>query len=124
MLGLQGEMESHLEPLGMIAAMARAIQSLATAINIGDLDFELCCSPESTIKKLMEIPGVSSQTATYIAMRTLGYTDAFTETDLVIRKALGNQTPKEMRDLSEQWRPWRSYATMALWDSYNTEEKK
>lgn len=105
-------------------ARAQAIQSLATAINIGDLDFELCCSPESIIKKLMEIPGVSSQTATYIAMRALGYTDVFPETDLVIRKALGNKKPKEMRELSEQWRPWRSYATMALWDSYHKEEKK
>ena len=65
----------------------------------------------------MEIPGVGAWTAAYISMRALGDTDAFPETDLGIRKALGNKTPREIRRLSEQWKPWRSYAAMALWDS-------
>lgn len=31
--------------------------------------------------------------------------------------ALPNHSPKELLALSESWRPWRSYATMNLWNS-------
>ena len=122
--GLDGRIEDHLGPLGIIAARARAIQSISRGIASGELVLGFCEDPEATVKKLMEIPGVGAWTATYIAMRALGDTDAFPETDLGIRKALGDRKPKEMRELSAQWKPWRSYATMALWDSLQTEGKQ
>ena len=88
-LCLQGEIEDHLGPLGIIATRSGAVKALAVMINTGEIDFSLCNAPESTMKKLTEIPGIGIWTATYIAMRALGYTDAFPETDLGIRKALG-----------------------------------
>ena len=123
-LALEGRIEDRLCPLGMVAARARAIQSIAAMVQTGELEFELCSDPEAAMQRLMEIPGVGVWTATYIAMRALQYTDAFPETDLGIRKALGDKRPKELRALSEQWKPWRSYATMALWDSLHTEGKQ
>ena len=123
-LALDGRIEDRLCPLGLVAVRARAIQGLAALADSGELELELCNDPEAAMKKLMEIPGVGAWTATYIAMRALGCTDAFPETDLGIRKALGDKKPKEMREISEQWKPWRSYATMALWDSLHTEGKQ
>lgn len=123
MLGLDGKIEAHLGPLGVIAPRARAIQALSREIVTGELSFGFGGDVEAAIKKLMEIPGIGAWTALYIAMRALGNPDAFLETDLGIRKALGNRKPKEIRELSEQWKPWRSYATMALWDSLYMEEQ-
>ena len=69
------------------------------------------------MKKLMTIPGSGKWTAQYIAMRTMQGTDAFFETDTGIKKALGGRTSKEMYKMAEAWRPWRSYATISLWNS-------
>ena len=118
---LHGPIENHLGPLGIITSRAKAIQSLATMVAKKEIDFGN--DPEIEIKKMIEIPGVGAWTATYIAMRALGWTDAFLETDLGIRKALGNKKPNEIRKMSGQWKPWRSYATMALWDSLHVEKK-
>ncbi|NLO47545.1 MAG: hypothetical protein GX111_04390 [Clostridiales bacterium] len=71
----------------------------------------------------MRISGIGIWTATYIARRALGWADAFPETDLGIRKALGDKKPKEIRTMSEQWKAWRSYAVMTLWDSLHAEAK-
>lgn len=120
-LHLAGRIEDHLGTLGIIAARARAIQALARGIVSGELVFGYGANLAETTGRLLEIPGIGPWTAAYIAMRALGDTDAFPETDLGIRKALGDRKPKEMRDLSEQWRPWRSYATMALWDALHQE---
>ena len=70
------------------------------------------------MKKLMTIPGIGNWTVQYIAMRTMQWTDAFLETDTGIKKALGGRTSKEMYKMAEAWRPWRSYATISLWNSF------
>ena len=38
----------------------------------------------------MALPGIGPWTADYVAMRALGDPDAFPATDLVLRRALGN----------------------------------
>ncbi len=74
------------------------------------VDFNSCNSPEKEIKKLMNISGIGSWTAQYIAMRAMGWTDAFMETDYGVKKVLAPHTSKEILALAEAWRPWRSYA--------------
>lgn len=81
------------------------------------MDFALCAQPESEIQKLLAIPGVGNWTAQYIAMRTMEWTDAFLETDTGIKKALAPFSEKERLRLPEAWRPWRSYATVNLWNA-------
>ena len=51
-------------------------------------------------------------------LRVLGETDAFLYTDHGIKTALAPRTQKEMAALAEDWRPWRSYAVMNLWNIY------
>ena len=53
----------------------------------------------------------------YIAMRAFGWTDAFLETDLGVKKGLAPRSRKEMLELAESWRPWRAYAVMCIWNA-------
>lgn len=116
-VALNGPISDHLGPLGIIAARANTILELARAVMKNTVDFDLCAQPESEIKKLTAIPGIGSWTAQYIAMRAMGWTDAFLNTDHGIKKALAPCTAKEILALAEAWRPWRSYATINLWNS-------
>jgi 3-methyladenine DNA glycosylase/8-oxoguanine DNA glycosylase len=114
---LSDEISSHLGSLGIISARAKTISTLANTFIDETIDFGLCADPETEIEKLVKFPGIGSWTAKYIAMRTMGWSDAFLETDVAIKKALAPQTEKEMLALSEHWRPFRSYATINLWNS-------
>ncbi|MEM5767253.1 MAG: adenosine deaminase, partial [Bacillota bacterium] len=112
-----GPIENHLGPLGVIAARSRTIYDLARAIVQREIDFDLCAQPEEEIKKLMRIRGIGSWTAQYIAMRAMEWPDAFLETDVGVKKALATYTSKELLEMAEAWRPWRSYATINLWNT-------
>lgn len=115
-LALDAPVEEAFGALGVIASRSRAIYALAQRFAAREIDWELCAEPEAEMKKLTQIKGIGPWTATYIAMRAMKWTDALPETDLGIRKALEGRTPREILALSEAWKPWRSYATMALWD--------
>jgi len=116
-LALDGPIENHLGPLGVIAARAKTIYELAHALQQGDINFDLSANPEEEIKKLMAIRGIGSWTAQYIAMRAMEWPDAFLETDVGVKNALPDYTSKELLTIAEAWRPWRSYATMNLWNT-------
>ena len=90
---------------------------MARVFEDGSVNFTSPDNVKAEIEKLMTIRGIGPWTAKYIAMRTMDWTDAFLETDAGIKKALSPLSPKEMLKLAEDWRPWRSYATMNLWNS-------
>lgn len=116
-LGLKGPIENYLGPLGVIASRAKTIYELARAITQGEIDFNLPAQPKEEIKKLMAIRGIGSWTAQYIAMRGMEWPDAFLETDAGVKKVLQPYTSKELLQMAEAWRPWRSYATVNLWNT-------
>jgi AraC family transcriptional regulator of adaptative response / DNA-3-methyladenine glycosylase II len=97
-------------------ARSASIQALARAMDNG-LTLEPGADPEATMARLTDLPGIGAWTAHYIAMRALRWTDAFPKEDIVIRKRLGGLTSAEAEQLSQSWRPWRSYATLHLWYS-------
>ena len=123
-LALEEPIENHLGPLGIISSRARAVYRLAQELEQEKIDLDLCAQPETEMKKLLAIPGIGNWTAGYIAMRTMAWPDAFLETDVAIKKALAPRTKKEMLELSKTWQPWRSYATINLWNSLQAEELK
>jgi AraC family transcriptional regulator of adaptative response / DNA-3-methyladenine glycosylase II len=116
-VALGGTIENHFGALGIIAARSRTIYELAQTLAQKEIDFDLCVQPEEEMKKLMAIRGIGSWTAQYIAMRTMEWPDAFLETDAGIKRALEPYTSKELLEIAEAWRPWRSYATVNLWNS-------
>lgn len=116
-LALNDPIEGHLGPLGVIGVRAKTIYNLAKALAEEEIDLGLSAKPEEEMKKLMEIRGIGSWTAQYIAMRAMGWPDSFLETDVGIKKALPNFTSKELLEMAEAWRPWRSYAIINLWST-------
>ena len=48
-------------------------------------------------------------------MRAFGEPDAFPSGDLVLRRAAGDCSTRELDRRAEAWRPWRAYAVMLLW---------
>ncbi|RYG24371.1 adenosine deaminase, partial [bacterium] len=100
--------------LGIIGTKARAIVVLAQAVESG-LRLAPGVDPEETQRRLEGIKGIGPWTANYIAMRALGYPDAFPAGDLMLMRALGANTPAEATALVERYRPWRAYAAIHLW---------
>jgi len=78
-------------------------------------------SLEKLEQRLMAIKGIGPWTVNYLAMRGLSDPDAFPSADLGIIKALtvndNKPTNKAILALSENWRPWRAYAAIYLWQS-------
>ncbi|MDR1214354.1 MAG: helix-turn-helix domain-containing protein [Propionibacteriaceae bacterium] len=114
----------RLGPLGVTGARARAIRALAQAVLQDGLDLTPTADPAQTIRSLTALPGVGPWTAQYVAMRALAWPDAFPDSDLGLRlalqRALGltdGPTSRQILDLAETWRPWRSYAALNLWRS-------
>ncbi|WP_313346998.1 AlkA N-terminal domain-containing protein [Sedimentibacter sp.] len=116
-LALDGIIENCFGELGVIASRSNTIYELAQSYVHGEIDLNLCANPEEEMKKLMAIRGIGSWTAQYIAMRSMEWPDAFLETDAGVKKALHPFTSKELLKIAEAWRPWRSYATVNLWNT-------
>ncbi len=116
-VALRGDITDHLGPLGITRTRARTILGLARAIVSGEIDFTLCLRPEVEIAKLMAISGIGAWTAQYIAMRAMGWPDAFPHTDLGVKRALASLSESEILEMAEAWRPWRGYAAINLWNS-------
>jgi AraC family transcriptional regulator of adaptative response / DNA-3-methyladenine glycosylase II len=97
----------------------RALVALADAVEHGDVVIDPGSDPTELRAALVQLPGIGPWTAEYVAMRALRDPDAFMPTDLGIRRAavaLGlPDDPAHLRELTEHWRPWRSYAMAHLW---------
>jgi AraC family transcriptional regulator of adaptative response / DNA-3-methyladenine glycosylase II len=100
--------------VGMPQSRARTIIALAQAV-VDGLDLSPRADVESTLAELLKIPGIGPWTAQYVALRALGWPDAFLPTDLGVRRALGDEGERRVLARAEQWRPWRAYAVIHLW---------
>ena len=103
--------------LGIVASRAASLIALAKAQAAGRLclDGGAREHPDHTMARLTDVPGLGPWTASYIAMRALRWPDAFPKEDIAVRSRLGGLTAKAADELSQAWRPWRSYAVMHIW---------
>ncbi len=110
--------EAPVETIGVPGARADALRAVARATR-DDADlFDPGRDVARTVRRLRALPGIGDWTAQYVAMRVLRDSDAFPAGDLALRRILGNGAPLRERELlarAEAWRPWRSYAAMAIW---------
>src|ERR1051325_8237538 len=106
-----------LAQLGIIGSRCKSILRLAQVQAAGTLSLDSGNhhSPEATIERLAELPGIGQWTANYIAMRALRWPDAFPREDIAVRNNLGKVTAKQAEEMSQAWRPWRSYAVLHIW---------
>ena len=107
----------ELTALGLTTKRAATIRALGRAVAEGAIKLEPGVDIEATMRGLQALPGIGPWTAHYIAMRALGYPDAFPHADLGLMKALGSRKPADMFAAAEPWRPWRAYAAQHLWAS-------
>jgi AraC family transcriptional regulator, regulatory protein of adaptative response / DNA-3-methyladenine glycosylase II len=114
--------DARLDSIGLPAARAETIRALARAVCDGKICFEGIVETEAFLEKLCEIPGIGKWTAQYVAMRALGEPDAFPVGDLGLAHALEIESAREIEERSQQWRPWRAYATMYLWSVPGSEK--
>jgi AraC family transcriptional regulator of adaptative response / DNA-3-methyladenine glycosylase II len=114
---LAGPVEDQLGALGVTGARARCIRGLAQRLQDGVLRLDLAADPLLQMERLLALPGFGPWTANYVALRALGWPDVFLHTDYGIQKALAPLDAKQILKLSEAWKPWRSYATLNLWNS-------
>jgi len=111
---------AHIEDvakLGIVRTRAASLIALAQAFESGALTLDAGSSLEADIEKLVALPGVGQWTAHYIAMRASRWPDAFPTGDIGVRNNLGGVSTKQADEMSQAWRPWRSYAVMHIWNN-------
>ena len=113
-------LELDLSQIGITKARRETIHAVAQSVVDGTLKLNRHQSFEEFHKSFCSIKGIGDWTAQYVGMRALGYSDCFPVTDLGILKAMNNNnqklTNREMLDIAENWRPFRSYASFCLWE--------
>jgi AraC family transcriptional regulator of adaptative response / DNA-3-methyladenine glycosylase II len=107
---------AKLTSIGLTKQRAETICALARAVCDGSISFEKIVDSESFTAQLRTIPGIGPWTAQYVAMRALGDPDALPTGDIGLLHAIGAKTSRELEKRAEAWRPWRSYASMYLWN--------
>ena len=103
--------------LGIVRQRVGALQALARAV-VDGLPLHRGAPLASTQAALLALPGIGEWTTQLLALRVLGWPDAVPATDIGLLKALGlaqaRDAPQALA-MAESWRPWRSYAVIALW---------
>ncbi|HMD50747.1 MAG TPA: AlkA N-terminal domain-containing protein [Bryobacteraceae bacterium] len=109
--------DANLTGIGLTKARAESLRALARAVAGGRLRFDGSAATSDVIAQLCDLPGLGPWTANYIAMRALGDPDAFPASDLGLLKAARVSSARQLEEMAEAWRPWRSYAALYLWES-------
>ena len=106
--------------LGIVRQLVGALQALAAEVHAGRIALHRGAPLAVTQDALRALPGIGEWTVQLIAMRALAWPDAFPATDIGVMNAIGTRNPKAIAELSQAWRPWRSYAVMRLWQTLET----
>jgi len=108
---------ASLQGVGLTPAKTAALRALARAVLNGDL--QLAAPTDALVARFSLLPRVTDWAGQYVAMRALAEPDAFPASDAVTRRVMAAaRTPlsgEALQRRAERWRPWRSYATLHLW---------
>ena len=105
------------------ARKSEYICDIAAAVASGELDLDSLryLPSETTVDELVKLRGVGPWTAHWLLIRAYGHPDGFPHGDLAVQRNLGilfndgvRLGPEEALDLSERWKPYRSYLTTYL----------
>lgn len=105
-----------LEQLGITGRRRETIAALARSVADGDIDLSAAADRDRTTERLLQLPGIGPWTAGYVAMRALNDPDGWPAGDLVLRQSLGVEA-KELERRAADWKPWRAYAALLLWNT-------
>lgn len=107
------------DALAMPRTRRATLTGVIAALGSGALQLGVGSDRDEARDRLAALPGIGPWTVECIAMRALGDPDAFTPTDLGLRRAAAGlglpHTPAALTRHSARWRPWRAYAVQYLW---------
>ncbi|MEM6276245.1 MAG: DNA-3-methyladenine glycosylase 2 family protein [Pseudomonadota bacterium] len=121
--------EDELRACGLSRQKIRYAWALAQA----DLDFDALSARETedVIADLTRITGIGVWTAEIYAKFSLGRADAFAAGDLALQEGArmlygleARPSEKALRQMAEEWRPWRSVAARILWAYYARQKER
>lgn len=101
----------------------RRLHGIAQAALHGDLDSERirAMDPEEAMQDLQRLEGIGPFYSSLIVIRATGHSDILPENEPKALALAGElyglgraATPAEMRELAEQWRPFRTWAVVLL----------
>lgn len=116
-----------LHALGIPPRKGQAILEAARQVASGKLDLDdLSRHPDADVvaRRLQAIHGIGPWTAHHVIIRGMGMVDCLPCEDPGLRRAVAEQygeetlTPTQLAMRAERWRPWRSYATYYLWNTF------
>jgi AraC family transcriptional regulator, regulatory protein of adaptative response / DNA-3-methyladenine glycosylase II len=103
--------------LGIVRQRVGALQALAREVAAGRIELDPAAPLQPTLQALRTLAGIGEWTVQLIAMRVLGWPDAFPATDIGVLNALGTRDAARVEAIAEAWRPWRAYAVIRLWST-------
>ena len=120
--------DEELRSVGISRQKAGYIRSLAELVISGELDLHnLPADDEEAIALLTRIKGIGRWSAEIYLLFAEGRADVFPAGDLAVMVEIGRlmglaDKPSEMqlREIAEQWRPYRGAAAILAWHSYNS----
>ena len=107
--------------------LSRQKVNYARALAIAKIDYKKLhfLSTDQATEILVKVSGIGRWTAEIYAMFSLNHPDVFPAGDLALQEATrilynlkDRPKEKEMRQIAQRWKPWRSVASLALWEYY------
>jgi DNA-3-methyladenine glycosylase II len=115
-----------LRSCGLSGAKVRYVRSLAEHVLSGQLELERLpdLGDEEVVREVTAVKGLGQWTADMFLMFHLGRPDVLPVGDLGVRRAVeraygleGLPSAEELEMLGERWRPYRTLASLYLWES-------
>ncbi len=119
--------EAGLKAVGFSRAKARYGLALSESILDGSLPLDALSqmSGDRVTEALVKVKGIGRWTAEIYLMVALGRSDVWPAGDTALAEATGQLLSlphrpdvKQMDEIAERWRPWRSTAALMLWHYY------
>jgi AraC family transcriptional regulator of adaptative response / DNA-3-methyladenine glycosylase II len=111
---LAGATPEALAGIGIASRRVAVVHALAAAVAAGRLPLHRGAPLDATLTALRALPGLGEVAVQAIAMRALGWPDAWPAGDPGLAAALGARDARTAAALAERWRPWRAYAATRL----------
>jgi DNA-3-methyladenine glycosylase II len=101
----------------------RRMHGIAGAALAGELDFERirAMQPDEAMRDLQRLDGIGPFYSALIVIRATGHSDVLPENEPQVLAMAGrlyglghDASPEEMRAIAENWRPFRTWATVLL----------
>ena len=124
--------DQAMRDIGMSWAKVKYVKDLALKTAEKQIAFDKLpqMDDESVIAELIKVKGIGRWTGEMFLMFTLGREDLFSFGDLGLRRAIEKiyELEKdahidEIKPFVEKWKPYRTYAALALWHSLDNKPK-